>query len=60
MGRGRMPNSQSTEIGFEVPLLPFLILAISFSPQCPSSLSCLNEYLAIDCDGIVCERIVYA
>ena len=30
----------------------------SFTPHCPSSLSCINEYLAIDSDGL-CERIVY-
>ena len=30
----------------------------SFTSHCPSSLSCINEYLAIDTDGL-CERIVY-
>jgi len=29
-----------------------------FTPHSPSSLSCINEYLAIDSDGL-CERIVY-
>ena len=30
----------------------------SFTPHCPSSLSCIDEYLAIDSDGL-CERKVY-
>ena len=33
----------------------------SFSPRCPSSLSCVNEYLAIDSGGTMCSlRVVIA
>ena len=43
-----MPDSQSSEPGFESPLLPFQSCAFSFSPRSPSSHSRINEYLAID------------
>ena len=33
----------------------FAVLAFSYSPQCPSSLSCIIEYLAIDGGGNVSE-----
>ena len=42
------PNSNPLWYRFEV-------WAFSFSPQCPSSLSCINEYLAIDSGGNVNE-----
>ena len=45
---GRMPGSQSREPGFESPLLSFRSLGSLFSPRRPSSLSCINECLAID------------
>ena len=32
--------------------------AFSFSPRCPSSLSCINEYLAIDSVGDVSNLVV--
>ena len=33
----------------------FKVWAFSFSPWHPSSLSCINEYLAVDSDGNVSE-----
>ena len=33
----------------------FEVWAFSFSPRCPSSLSCINAYLAIDSGGNVSE-----
>ena len=33
----------------------FEVWAFSFSPRCPSSISCINEYLAIDSGGNVSE-----
>ena len=41
-----------------LPLLPFQSLGMLFYPRCPSSLSCLNEYLAIDSGGNVSDFIV--
>ena len=54
-----MPDSQSSEPGFESPLLPFRRLGIFCSLHCgPSWLSCINEYLAIDSGGHVSDVIV--
>ena len=48
-----MPDSQSSEPGFESPLCyRFEDWAFSFSPLTPQ-LTCLNEYLAIDSGGNV-------
>ena len=41
--------------GFEVLCCCFEALAISFTPRCLSSLSCVNKYLAIDSGGCVNE-----
>ena len=51
-----MPDLQSREPGFESSLCyHFEVWAFSFSPQSLSSLSCINEYLAIDSAGNVIE-----
>ena len=43
-----MPDSRSREPGFKSPLCYlFEDFAFSFSPRCPSSLNCINEYLAM-------------
>ena len=51
-----MSDSQSRETVLES---PFAIVSkfghFSFSPQCPSSLSCINEHLAIDGGGHASE-----
>ena len=54
-----MSDSQKKESRFESPLLPFRSLGIFvlFSPQRPSSLSCINEYLAIDSGGNVSDLV---
>ena len=53
---GRMPDSQSSEPGFESSLCyHFEVWAFWFSPRCLSPLSCINEYLAIDSGGNVIE-----
>ena len=45
----RMPDSQSRKPEFKYPLWSrFEVWAFSFSPWRPSSLGCINEYLAID------------
>ena len=54
----RMAYCQSREPGFEFSCCCFETLATSFNPRCHSSLSCINEYLAIDM--WICERIVCA
>ena len=52
---GRMPDSQSTEPGFEPRCYRFEVLAFSFTSRRLSRLSCINEYLAIDSGGNVSE-----
>ena len=47
----RMLGSQSRVARFESSCCCFVALAILFIPHCHSSLSCINEYLAIDRDG---------
>ena len=41
--------------GFESHLLLFRSLAIFVLPRCPSSFSCINEYLAENAGGNVSE-----
>ena len=57
MGHGgsvvRTQDSQSREPEFESSRCRFEAFAISFTPHCHSSLSCINEYLAVDRGG--CE-----
>ena len=54
-----MPDSQSSEPGFESPLLPFCRLGIFRSLHCrPCRLSCINEYLAIDSGGNVSDLVL--
>ena len=48
---------QSSESGVESSCCCFGAIAISFTPYCLSSLSCINEYLAIDSDGYVNEKV---
>ena len=48
-----MPDYKSREPGFESLYCCFEAWAFSFSPRCPGSLSCINEYLAIDSGGNV-------
>ena len=56
-----MSDSQSREPGFESHFLPVRSLGIFVSPRRPGSLSCINEYLAIDGGGKwKCELIVFA
>ena len=52
---GRMPDSQSTEPGFEPRCYRFEVWAFSFTSRRLSRLSCINEYLAIDSGGNVSE-----
>ena len=49
----RTPDPQSREPGFESSCCRFETLAISFTPRCHSSLSCINEYMATKWDGHV-------
>ena len=51
----RTSNSQSREVRFESSRCCFEALAISFTPHCHSSLSCINEYLVTDSGGFVNE-----
>ena len=55
VGRGgpvvRTLDPQSREPGFESSCCHIEALAISFTPRCHSSLSCINEYLAIERGG---------
>ena len=52
----RASNSQSRDSGFESSFCRFEALIISFTPRCSSSLSCINEYLAIDSGGYLCTN----
>ena len=55
-----MPDSQSCEPGFEPPLLPFRRVAGHFRSihRRPCSLSCINEYPAIDSGGNVSDLVL--
>ena len=51
-------DSQSKEPRFEFPFATVLKLcmwALAFGPRRPGSLSCINEYLAVDSGGIMSE-----
>ena len=53
---GRMLDSQSREPGFDSSLCyRFAVWEFLFSPRRLSSLGCINQYLAIDSGGNVCE-----
>ena len=52
--RGRMPDSQSNRLCYS-----FEDWASSFSPRRPSSLSRINEYLAIDGGGNASEQSLH-
>ena len=49
----RTSDSQSREPRFESSCCHFQAVAILFTPRCFSSLSCINEYLAIESGGCV-------
>ena len=49
-----MPDSQSSEPGFESPLLPFRRLGI-FVLSIDAPVVCINEYLTIDSGGNVSD-----
>ena len=50
-----MPESQSSEPGFDPLCYLFEGWTFSLSPRCPSSRSGINEFLAIDSNGNVSE-----
>ena len=50
-----MPDSQSKEPGSNPLCCCFKALAFVLSPRRPGSLSCMNDYLAIDSGGNVSE-----
>ena len=52
----RRPDSQSREPGFKSHCGRFEPLASVITPRCHSSLSCINEYLAIQSGGYVNEE----
>ena len=54
--RGRASDSQLREPGFEPCAAVLKPWASFFTLHCSSSLSCINEYLAIDSDGYVYEQ----
>ena len=53
-----MPDSQSSEPGFESPLLPFRSLGIFVHFTAPQSTQLYNEYLAIDSGGNVSDLVL--
>ena len=54
-----MPDSQSSEPGFESPLLPVQSLGIFVhSMTLQFTQHCINEYLAIDSGGNVSDLVV--
>ena len=55
-----MPDSQSREPGFESPFATVSKIGrhFSFTSQTPCSLSCINEYLAIDSGGNVSDLVL--
>ena len=56
---GRMPDSQSSEPGFEPPFATVSKIGHFRSLHCgPSRLSCINEYLAIDSGGHVSDLVL--
>ena len=54
--RGRPSDSRLRELGFESCAAVLKPWVISFTLHCSSSLSCINEYLAIDSGGCVNEQ----
>ena len=53
-----MPDSKSREPGFESPLCYcFKVCAFLLSRRRPSSLNCINEYLAVDSGGNVSDLV---
>ena len=54
--RGRALDSRLREPGFESCAAVLKPWASFVTPHCSSSLSCINEYLAIDSDGYVYEQ----
>ena len=52
-GRGRIPDLPSREPSSNPLCYRYEMWALSFSPRYPSSLICVNEYLAIDIGGNV-------
>ena len=55
-GWGRASDSPLQEPGFESCAVVLKPRASFFTLHCSSSLSCINEYLAIDSGGYVCEQ----
>ena len=55
---GRMPDSQSRELGFKSFCDRLKVCQFSFAPLCPSSSRCINEYLAIDGGGNVSDLVL--
>ena len=52
VGRGDVAvRTSGSQPGFEYSCCRFEALAISFIPRCHSSLSCINNYLAIGSNG---------
>ena len=54
--RGRASDSRLREPGFDSCAAVLKHWASVFTRYCYTSLSCINEYLAIDSDGYVCEQ----
>ena len=54
--RGRASDSRLREPRFESCAAVLKPLARLFTLHCSSSFSCINEYLAIDSGGYVCEQ----
>ena len=52
----RTLDCQLRESGFESSCCRFEAWAVSFTPRCPSSLSCIKEYLVTD--WWICERML--
>ena len=55
--RGRASDSRLREPGFESCAVVLKPWANFFTLHCSSSLSCINEYLAIDSGGYVYEQL---
>ena len=53
---GRASDSRLREPGFESCAVVLKPLACFFTQSCSSSISCMNEYLAIDSGGYVYEQ----
>ena len=54
--RGRASDTRLRKPGFESCAAVLKPWAVCFTLQCSSSLSCINEYLAIDINGYVYEQ----